>query len=94
MGRGIFKNRLTGVCRDTDTFVSHGRQRGSRMFPVFGVVLLLILPRTEKALVDDCGLKLQTRGSKGKIHFPVAVRGLKTPVLLCSLILCLFFNSY
>ena len=48
--------------------------------------LFLALPRIGKALVDDCGLALQTRWRENapkreKIQFPVAVRGSKTSVL-------------
>ena len=53
------------------------------MFP--SIAGFCSLPRTGKALVDDCGLTLQPRWREklqnGKIQFPVAVRGSKTSVL-------------
>ena len=46
------------------------------------------LPRTRKALVDDCALMLQMRwrenSPKGKIQVLVAVRGSKMSVLKLS----------
>ena len=73
-----FKRELNTDVRETRTVT------GSRMFPF--LAWFCSLSRTGKALVDDCGLRLQTRRRKkapkrGKIQFPVAVRGPKSSVL-------------
>ena len=48
-------------------------ETGSLMFPF--LACFCSLPGTGKALVNYCGLKLQTRWRKnGKFQFPVAVR--------------------